>query len=41
MCQFGTVGLNTIADCERDTGQKCYVFVEGDEIIWKGEVTFR
>lgn len=40
-CQFGAVALDAIARCERDTGQKCYVFAEGDQIVWKGPVTFR
>ncbi len=41
MCQFDVTGLHAITDCERDTGQKCYIFAEGDQIVWKGEVTFR
>lgn len=41
MCQFDVAGLNAITDCERDTGQKCYVFAEGDQIVWKGPVKFQ
>jgi len=41
MCQFELVGLDAITECEKDTGQKCFVFAEGDQIVWKGPVSFR
>ena len=40
MCQFELVGLNAITECEKDTGQRCYVFAQGEKIVWNGLVTF-
>ena len=41
MCQFELVGLDAITECEKDTGQKCFIFAEGHQIVWKGPVSFR
>lgn len=39
-CQFDLAVIDSINHCERDTGQKCYVFAEGEEVVWKGPVKF-
>lgn len=39
-CQFGVVVLDAITSCEKRSGQKCFIFAEGDEVVWKGPVSF-
>lgn len=40
MCQFGLVVLDSIASCEKRSGQKCYIFDEGSYVVWKGPVSY-
>lgn len=40
ICQFGVVVLDAISSCEKRSGQKCYIFAEGDEVVWKGPVSY-
>lgn len=40
-CHFDVVVLDSIRQCEKDKGQKCYILAEGERIVWKGPVTLR